>query len=318
MNRTLHRTVGPAAFLAILLLAPGFLRAEDDIAVRAEVNKAFLTIGDPVTYTVTVTHAPEIKILNRIPAPDSGILEVKKIEEIHRTEKKKIVTGRRFTLTTYRLGEFVLDPVDINYKAGEGAEQTIQTNKIYLTVKSVAEGEPKEDIRDVKTVVPLTKHTGKLLIIPAILLALLAACLIYRNRAAKGGAALATEMVLTSGEEALARLAELFDSDLLKRGFVKLYYLKLSEILRVYLEKRYGILAVESTTYEIMRAFRDIPLTTELKEKLNYVLSSADLAKFAKWVPQPAEVLSINKKAEEIVRESTPAETPEGEAPRGV
>ena len=41
----------------------------DDIRVKAEVDKAFLTIGDLVTYTVTVEHAPDIKILSDFPAP---------------------------------------------------------------------------------------------------------------------------------------------------------------------------------------------------------------------------------------------------------
>ena len=50
--------------------------------VKAEVNKAFLTIGDPVTYTVTVEHSPDIRILSSIPAPSSDFLEIKKVEDI--------------------------------------------------------------------------------------------------------------------------------------------------------------------------------------------------------------------------------------------
>ena len=61
-------------FFALLILVScgACLAADpDNIRVKAEVDKAFLTIGDPVTYTVTVEHAPDIRILSAIPAPSS-------------------------------------------------------------------------------------------------------------------------------------------------------------------------------------------------------------------------------------------------------
>jgi hypothetical protein len=67
---------------------------------------------------------------------------------------------------------------------------------------------------------------------------------------------------------------------------------------------------VESTTLEILRAFRPLHLDTGLYQKIQSVLESSDLAKFAKWVPAPAETLQLNKKAEEVVRESAPAPEP--------
>ncbi|OQA56973.1 MAG: hypothetical protein BWY42_00791 [Candidatus Omnitrophica bacterium ADurb.Bin277] len=318
-------------FLLILIAAGLFLSfgtagilcaEEDDISVKAEVDKAFLTIGDLVTYTVTITHDPEIKILTRIPSPDTSVLEIKKIEDVNLKEKKKRVTGRRFVLTTYRLGDFVLDPVTIRYQTADGSEKSIQTNKIYLSVKSIAEGEPKEDIRDVKSVVSLTRRFARIGTVLLVAVAVLAGYWIYSKFLRKRVASLIPETVLSPEDEALSLLRELFDSDLLRKGFVKIYYLKLSEILRVYLEKRYGILAVESTTYEIMRSLRETAIPQSLKEKMNYVLSSSDLAKFAKWVPPPTEVVTINKRAEEIVLESAPetetANASSGEAPHGV
>ena len=125
---------------------------------------------------------------------------------------------------------------------------------------------------------------------------------------------------LTPEEEALLHLTELFESDLLKRSFIKLYYLRLSEILRSYFEKRYKILAVESTTIEILRAIRPLRLDTGLYQKIQNVLDSSDLAKFAKWIPTPTETVQLNKKAEEIIREAAPAPepAPAAEAPHGV
>lgn len=303
-----------AAIFFFAVNAGALCAAPDDIKVRAEINKAFLTIGDPVTYTVTVEHSPEIKILSRIPAPDSDVLEIKKVEDISQKAGKKMVTGRRFQLTTYKLGEFVLDPVDIKYQKEGQPEKTIQTNKIYLKVKSIAEGETKEDIRDVKPVVPLTRHYGWIMLLAGLAAAAGVIFLIVQKLRQKQTSPGNRESPLTAEEEALKDLRGLFDSDLLKRGFVKLYYLKLSEILRVYLERRYKVLAVESTTFEIMRAMKSLRLPKELSEKIEYVLASSDLAKFAKWVPAPAETITLNKKSEEIVLDSKPAEVTEAPA----
>ncbi len=314
-----------ALFLALLLIGlispRGFAadKTADDIRVKAEIDRAFLTVGDRLTYTVTVEHSPDIQVLSSIPPPASDILEIKKTEDISRKEKKKIISGKKFTLTTYRLGEFILDPVTIQYRKEGQPIKSVQTNKLYLTVKSIAGGKPQEDIRDIKSVVPLVFHPGKWLVILMVLAVLAAGYGIYRRFFRNRKAAGPPPSPLTPEQEALLRLTELFESDLLKKGMTKQYYLKLSEILRVFFEKRYRILAVELTTFETLRALRPIHIDPALYQKIQYVLESADLAKFAKWVPPAAEVLQINKKAEEIVREAAPPPAPVAtEVPRGV
>jgi hypothetical protein len=296
------------ALLLILASCSACLAADaDNIRVKAEVDKAFLTIGDPVTYTLTVEHSPDIRILSAIPAPSSEILEIKKIEEIQKKEKKKVITGRKFILTSYRLGEFVLDPVTLEYQKDGGPKKSIQTNKLYLTVKSVAEGgDAQEDIRDVKTVVPYKLRMGKFLWTVLALALLIAGYFLYRMIRKKKDVFQPAPAPLTPEEEALLHLGELYESDLLKRGFIKIYYLRLSEILRIYFEKRYKILAVELTTFEILRALRPLHLESGLYQKILYVLEASDLAKFAKWIPTAPEILQINKKSEEIIKESVP------------
>ena len=87
--------------LALLLIAvssgPCLAAEADDIRVRAEVDKAFLTIGDPVTYTVTVEHSGDIQVLSDIPAPSSEFLEIKKVEDIpqYASRKKRETAYRR-------------------------------------------------------------------------------------------------------------------------------------------------------------------------------------------------------------------------------
>jgi len=70
---------------------------------------------------------------------------------------------------------------------------------------------------------------------------------------------------------------------------VKLYYIKLSEILRTYIEGRYQITALEQTTDEIMNALKPpVCIATEHKRLVD-ILKLADLVKFAKVIPGTVE-----------------------------
>ncbi len=298
--------------------APAKPKKPANISVKAEVSRASITIGDPVTYTITIKHGPEVQILSAIPTPDKDILKIKKVEEFKTKDGAQTVEGRKYTLTTFRLGDFVLDPVSIQYRSGGGEVETAETDQIYITVKSVAEGEQKADIRGLKSILAIPRQV---LIFILLILALLlagAGFLIYQKLKKKDGEETPKGPVLSPAEEALFNLNRLFDSDLLARGKTKEYYLRLSEILRIYFEKRYSILAVEYTTDEILKALRDKGIERELREKIQEVLESADLAKFAKWKPEPPEIILLNQKSKHIVEISKPSESVQPEAPRGI
>ncbi len=302
--------------LCILLLGPALCQAVDDkpsISVKAELDKAFITIGDPVQYTVTIKRSPTVQLLSAIPAPPEDIFKIKKIDEFKQEQEGTLIEGRKMTLTTFRLGEFILAPIKMEYRIGDNPPQTIETSRIYLTVQSVAAGEEKMDIRGIKSVLSIAQNFFQpvVIMIAALLLAGLAIFLISRMRR-NPLAALTQERVLTPEEEALLHLSRLFDSDLLRKGKVKDYYLRLSEVLRVYFEKRFGILAVELTTFETMLVLAQKEINPALLEKINEVLQAADLAKFAKWKPEPKEILEINRKSKEIVEEAAPKEVPGG------
>ena len=78
--------------------------------------------------------------------------------------------------------------------------------------------------------------------------------------------------------------------------------------MRTYFEKRYHILAVESTTDEILRLLRGHEMDSGLLKKIAETLESADLAKFAKWKPEPAKIVEINHKSRQIIEEAKPRE----------
>ena len=72
---------------------------------------------------------------------------------------------------------------------------------------------------------------------------------------------------------------------LLEDGLYLDFYFELSMILRIFIEKQYGIKAAEMTTYEIKQVFPNIPA----KKQIINVLTDMDRTKFAKFTPDFTE-----------------------------
>ncbi len=97
---------------------------------------------------------------------------------------------------------------------------------------------------------------------------------------------------------AFKKLQELKDKKIFGMEHSKEYYSELTEILRTYIELRFRIPALENTTGEIMLNFeRTKLLDNELFNSLKMLLTTADMAKFAKYKAQQ----DINEKNFEMV-----------------
>jgi hypothetical protein len=62
-----------------------------------------------------------------------------------------------------------------------------------------------------------------------------------------------------------------------------------TEIFRRYLENRYAMMAMEETTDEIVNGLRHLRFPDQMLGTAEGVLRRADLVKFAKYLPVPAE-----------------------------
>ena len=87
-------------------------------------------------------------------------------------------------------------------------------------------------------------------------------------------------------EIALEKLDHLKEEKLWQKGEIKEYQSQLTYIIREYLENRFYIHALESTSSDIARALRDKGLKDEDKSMLQNILQIADLVKFAKAKPE--------------------------------
>lgn len=92
--------------------------------------------------------------------------------------------------------------------------------------------------------------------------------------------------ILPAHEIALNALEQLRLKRLIENNRIKEYYSEISEILRIYLDDRFSIIAIEMTTQEILSQIRDCEfINKESFSLLKEVLEYSDLVKFAKYTP---------------------------------
>lgn len=88
---------------------------------------------------------------------------------------------------------------------------------------------------------------------------------------------------------ALGALERLRGEQLWQNDKHKLYYSRLSDILRSYLAGRFDVEAMEMTTDEIVSALRHLDVEQKAKMDILSLLRDADLVKFAKAIPGAEE-----------------------------
>lgn len=103
---------------------------------------------------------------------------------------------------------------------------------------------------------------------------------------------------------AMEELKALENEKLWQNGKDKQYYTKLTEILRVYIERVYHINSMEMTTDETMKSLRSIGMNDELLKLVEYILIKADFVKFAKYQSFPEDNISSMRNAIEFIKKS--------------
>jgi len=110
-----------------------------------------------------------------------------------------------------------------------------------------------------------------------------------RRRAAQGGGGIPAEPPLPPEEKARRALRELKSSGLWEQGEHAAYYLRLTDLLREYLEARYAAPATAMTSAEVARLVRSRSADLRTATTVRSVLGRADLVKFARLKPERDE-----------------------------
>jgi hypothetical protein len=224
------------------------------------------------------------------------------------TPEGKITTRKTYTLEPFLSGDYTISPMPVRFRqkaegnvgTGYGSsdngtwEHEITTEEITIKVSSLLEKDQKElALNPIKGPVSLPAEPVSLVFI---LLGLGGAALVgggafflVKRRGAAGSQH--TAPLLSAHELAYRQLQEILDKKLIECGELKAFFSKISDVLRGYIENRFGIHAPRCTTEEFLADInRDAPFSAEHKGLLEEFLQDCDLVKFAEHYPEQAEI----------------------------
>ena len=210
----------------------------------------------------------------------------------------RVIHVVKHLLEPYLPGTYNIPEMTVSYNdRNKGTDSTqLVTEELQVTVKSLlGQDAASVQIKDIKGPLSLPENTGLqiLLVIIFLLLILLGvAGFLYWQRVSKKKKPV--EVQLRPEEIALQELERLLAENLLARGEVKFFHLRISDILRHYIENRFGYQAPERTTEEFLTELSQARSQKNTfpgnhKTLLADFLTHCDLVKFAKHEPTPAE-----------------------------
>ncbi|RKY91665.1 hypothetical protein DRQ15_04425 [candidate division KSB1 bacterium] len=277
------------------------------IAIESSVDRSKITIGDLIKYTVTVTRDESVKVQLPGLAENLGGFEIRDYH-VYEPQKQdgKLIDKVEYTISTFDIGEFEIPPLTIFYTLpGDTTRQALRTEPIKIVVESVKPSEAG-DIKDIKPQVEVPRNWRRIILFASagVLVVLLILGVIYYLKKRRAGEPLfpaKPEILRPPHEVAFEELEQLKNSDLLQKGEIKLYYIRISDIIRRYIEGRYQIPAIEMTTTDLLQNMHQAEIDEGHIQLVQQFLELCDLVKFAKYIPTDEENVAILQQAYTIV-----------------
>ncbi|MFB6455689.1 hypothetical protein ACE38W_10495 [Chitinophaga sp. Hz27] len=300
-------------FLLLGLLIPAGLMAQTSPEVHARVDTASIRIGEQVKLRLTATIPAGQFNSTRIGfpiIPDSlEHFEVVSRGSIDTSGDQQLkVLAQTFVLTSFDSGHWEIPAMrfellkdgttlsDSLYSAPVGVDVgtvSVDTTKAFRPIKSV-QGAPWRFLDY------WMEFAGGALLV----LILLGIFLYFRTRKKKVPEVFTP--TVSPYDLATQQLKTLREEQLWQKGDVKMYYTRLTDILRTYFEHQFGIAALEQTTEELLQNIKPVTKLNQQRDKLRKLLTIADLAKFAKMQPTAEEHEDSMRNAEEILEWTRP------------
>ena len=261
--------------------------------VTLDVDHKEITIAQRLHLSIRVTVNEDYEV--ELPAFGEK-LEQFGIVDYHTTQPElmannRVKVSRSYVLEPFLSGEYRIPPMEVRFwKKSEGRKRAhkIQTSELKIKVTSLLpEDLKKVTLHEIKPPVgfPTTLNTWMWAGIGGgVCLIALIAIIVFRRRRKAGKQAV--EVQVPPHEAAYEALRRLVDEDLPAKGEIKLFYQRISGILRRYIESRFGLSAPEQTTEEFLSSLetaKSFPL--EYRNLLKSFLNHCDLVKFAEHKP---------------------------------
>ena len=292
------------------------------IVVSASIDSTAIMLGDQTDMHIQVVCDPTEQV--EMPKFGQELIEGIEVVQAGKVDTTETPDGQRqlsqtLTLTCFKDSLYAIPPVAV-----VSGKDTFRSEAMSLNVVQPFEMDTTMAIADIKDRedVPIWWWG----IIRWILLGLLILTVIggityivWKYLRKKEGEDETPQIPLRPAEEvALEKLQQIEAEKIWQQGEIKLYQTELTDVIREYIGRRFGVMSTEKTSDETLRELRALLMENgkwkmdnshELYDELKSTLTLADLVKFAKWTTTPDENERSLQTAYRFVKETTPKET---------
>lgn len=305
MKQSITNRLIPGLLLVTLIFfmigAVGFIEAaETQVSISASNNLAF--VGDKINLKIILktTHTDVQEINVQTEKIEFEILDRQPTQKRQQTDY--MVFEKNIIIAFFNTGNYEIGPFTIEVIKDDKIIESKKTNSVPVVVKSVL-GEKDTDIKPLKGLIDLKGNPWYLLkyvFFGLAVIALLIFLILWIKKRRK--AAPPPPMPLMSPlEELEARLKELAEKKFVESGKLKLYFIELTRLIKYFLHRNYVFNAEDYTTEETLYYLKNYETEASILDNWRFVFNTADLVKFAKFIPDLPVITEVNEKIKEIV-----------------
>lgn len=278
----------------ILILIAGSLRSQEP-QVKTWFDTSSVLIGDQLYFNVETSHPPDVKLSYPAVFSDSlvGGIEILRAEigDTLRGKDNTVTLLQRYLVTSFDTGFYEVAPLFAEI-VDDGGRKRYYSEYSSLEVLRDNITPPDSTMAFFDIVAPRKAKVTVQEVLPwagIILVLALVIWLMIRYFPSREKTEMPDDSHLPAEPlhiTALRELDKLEKRELWQQSRHKEYYSELTEILRRYIDRRYGLSSMEMTSWETLSALRGTGFERgDLYNVLEKILTTADLSKFAKYIP---------------------------------
>ena len=290
----------------ILVLTFSINLLAQEISVTASTDTTDYMIGDQIQYSLFIKMNKDVYIINpffRDSLKNIDVLEISDPVAEENEDGKSVKYN--YVLSRFDSAQVTIPPIKIEYRTkADSALKSVLSNAVTFNVHRMNVA-MEEEIKDIKPPIRLFDYLFIIYIL-IVIIVLVIGYFIYRkyfkNKPQTEIKPIAEKIPLH--QLTLRKLEQLDKEELWQKGFVKDYHSKITDIIREYFEKQFGLPVLERTTTESLKLLSKHPQGIKVLDISSQFLSNADLVKFAKFTPLENVNREMMTQAKDIVKKT--------------
>lgn len=282
----------------LLLILMGFAHGlkSQEIDAGISQDQDSILIGDHVLLNIWLQAPADAQIIwpeiHDTLTKDVEVIEKTAVDTIRKNTHLRL--EQQLRVTSFEPGLYQMDPVRFRYQLPDDTVIYIVNTQPWNLLVSGMAVDTAQAIRSIKGPIGAPYTFRELLpwILASMGMVALAVLGMYYYRRKKNAKPLFSakpKPKLPPHIMALNRLEQLKQKKLWQQGEIKAYYTELTDVVRIYIEERFHIPAMEMTSYEIMNELPEKEIGENEMARLEQTFALANLAKFAREQPLPAD-----------------------------